>query len=461
MRRMMRNSRSGLVGFCFLALALSAIRVACGDGIPRYQLQVGQQFVFHGDRTCKPTETMVEQLHSDWKVDVIAQNSDGSWRLLGVIDSGGSFSIDGQGSGHVERVAEAAECDLYPDGTMKGLDDPLVNLPRLFPRLPGDQKQWNDGWDDLTADHARNIHFQDAGVPGDANFHAITATPRGGIVGVFEPGSVESYRFDRAPALVSHIDLATEAPDQIHGEKGTIQRTAVNKLEPQVIQALLRDSAAYEAALNHYTTAMVSASTPAAGDALKSTQADLSKAGNALVADTLSDASGNAPDLKNVANAMIPDPPSPADVLDQPAPDWQLKTLDGVTHSLKEFRGKVVLLDFGSRGCTWCMREIPQLVRLAQDFKDQPVQIISMDYDADPADVKFVADNFQIPYLVLINAGTAPAYPVEGTPTVVIVDQNGIMRRRVIGYSMLGYEEFRADIESLLKEKKPAPGASG
>ena len=49
-------------------------------------------------------------------------------------------------------------------------------------------------------------------------------------------------------------------------------------------------------------------------------------------------------------------------------------------------------------------------------------------------------------------AEASKGYPVEGTPTVVIVDQNGVMRRRFVGYSMLGYEEFKASVEELVRK---------
>jgi hypothetical protein len=57
------------------------------------------------------------------------------------------------------------------------------------------------------------------------------------------------------------------------------------------------------------------------------------------------------------------------------------------------------------------------------------------------------------PYLTVMAADVSSGYPIEGTPTVVIIDQNGIMRRRFIGYSMLGYDEFKAAVESLLPDE--------
>jgi thiol-disulfide isomerase/thioredoxin len=142
--------------------------------------------------------------------------------------------------------------------------------------------------------------------------------------------------------------------------------------------------------------------------------------------------------------------PSEKDVLHAPAADWTLKDLQGHEHSLKDYRGKVLFLDFGSRRCPWCIREISQLIRLSKDFQDQPVAIIDMDLDSNAADAQFVMDALHMPYQLLLASDLYQKYPYEGTPTVVIVDQSGTTRRRFIGYGSTGYAEMKAAIQDLL-----------
>ena len=57
-----------------------------------------------------------------------------------------------------------------------------------------------------------------------------------------------------------------------------------------------------------------------------------------------------------------------ADVMGKPAADWKLQGLDGKTHALADYRGKVVVLDFWYRGCGWCIKAMPQLNALAEQF---------------------------------------------------------------------------------------------
>jgi hypothetical protein len=80
-----------------------------------------------------------------------------------------------------------------------------------------------------------------------------------------------------------------------------------------------------------------------------------------------------------------------------------------------------------------------------------------MDLDQDPADAKIVMNAMRMPYLMLM-AADVKGYPIEGTPTVVIVDQTGVMRRRFIGYDMTGYDQMKSAIESLLPDKAKQAG---
>ncbi len=55
-------------------------------------------------------------------------------------------------------------------------------------------------------------------------------------------------------------------------------------------------------------------------------------------------------------------------LIGKPSEDW--KTTISTVHprSLEDYRGKVVLLDFWYRGCGWCIRAMPQLKQLADEF---------------------------------------------------------------------------------------------
>jgi thiol-disulfide isomerase/thioredoxin len=70
-------------------------------------------------------------------------------------------------------------------------------------------------------------------------------------------------------------------------------------------------------------------------------------------------------------------------VLGKPAADWETKDLEGKVHALKDYRGKVVILDFWYRGCDVCIRAMPQFNRLATDFKNEPIAVLGMNTNED------------------------------------------------------------------------------
>ena len=146
-----------------------------------------------------------------------------------------------------------------------------------------------------------------------------------------------------------------------------------------------------------------------------------------------------------------------AETIGRPAPDWELKDLDGKSHSMKEYRGKVVLLDFWYRNCVWCMRAMPQVNGIARHFKGKPVALLAMNIDQDPTDARYIVDKLGITYPVLRahdeSGELMGKLPVYGFPTLVIIDRDGIVRDAHVGYSNTLGEDVIKAVEALLDER--------
>jgi peroxiredoxin len=142
-------------------------------------------------------------------------------------------------------------------------------------------------------------------------------------------------------------------------------------------------------------------------------------------------------------------------ILGQPAADWSTTDLAGKAHSLKDYRGKVVILDFWYRSCLFCVQAMPQIKEIAVQFKDQPVIVLGMNTDAKEEDAKLVMEKMGLNYPTLKATGLPEKYKVQSFPTLVIIDQEGIIRDIHVGYSATLKEEVAKSVEGLLKAKKP------
>ena len=147
-----------------------------------------------------------------------------------------------------------------------------------------------------------------------------------------------------------------------------------------------------------------------------------------------------------------------ATTIDQPALDWHTQDIDGKDVALSDYRGRVVVLDFWFRGCGWCMRMMPQMKDLADDFRGQPVAVLGVSTDGDPV-AREVADRFALDHRILRNAGGAQAihktYHVTMWPTVLILDRQGVVRHVQCGYRPDARGTLGLKIRALLAEPEP------
>ena len=82
----------------------------------------------------------------------------------------------------------------------------------------------------------------------------------------------------------------------------------------------------------------------------------------------------------------------------------KMKGLDGKEFTLKDYEGKVVLLNLWAIYCTPCRAEMPELVKLQEDYKDKNVVVIGLDIQGteedSPAAVKALTEKMGITYKI-------------------------------------------------------------
>jgi thiol-disulfide isomerase/thioredoxin len=133
-----------------------------------------------------------------------------------------------------------------------------------------------------------------------------------------------------------------------------------------------------------------------------------------------------------------------------------LRTQDGGTIDLNNYRGKVVYVDFWASWCAPCVISTPLLNQLRHDLVQagQPFEILAINVDKDPEDgIDFLLDE-PVEYVTVSdpNGKTPAAYEVKGMPTAFLLDKTGKIRFIHQGFKASDIDVIKAEAQKLLAE---------
>lgn len=108
------------------------------------------------------------------------------------------------------------------------------------------------------------------------------------------------------------------------------------------------------------------------------------------------------------------------------APEFSCVDLKGDSVSLKDFRGKYVLIDFWSSGCRPCREELPYLIDL-QKTSSSNIEILSISLESNIQDWKNAVQQHQTNGIHLFAGGEdlRTKYQIMGIPSFVLIDKEG------------------------------------
>jgi peroxiredoxin len=139
------------------------------------------------------------------------------------------------------------------------------------------------------------------------------------------------------------------------------------------------------------------------------------------------------------AALLLPGSAFPADLMptrtNASAPDFNLTDLDGVSHRLSDYRGKVVIVTFWATWCGPCRDELPVLQRAWKRLQREGVQVLAINVSQTAYQIQRALNDSPVTFPVLMDEGSAVTQEWEITmlPAAYVLDPQGRLSKRVIG----------------------------
>ena len=147
-------------------------------------------------------------------------------------------------------------------------------------------------------------------------------------------------------------------------------------------------------------------------------------------------------------------PPVMAVSLEEAAPDFTLKSLDGHNLRLEEYRGQVVLINFWASWCGPCRQEMPLLDRLHQRYEDTGFAVLGVNVEGQAAAARELAESTPVSFPLLIDEGqqVSELYRLEAMPSTIVVDRDGRVRYIHRGYKPGDESKYVEVVKALIRE---------
>lgn len=128
----------------------------------------------------------------------------------------------------------------------------------------------------------------------------------------------------------------------------------------------------------------------------------------------------------------------------EPLPDFTLSDMQGKAHTLGDYRGKVVMLNFWATYCGPCIKEMPSMQRLKEKLAGKPFSILAVDMAEEKRDVEafFARHKIQVDFPILLDPEgmVVEQWMISAVPTTFILDPEGNIR-----YALFGGLEWDSD----------------
>jgi thiol-disulfide isomerase/thioredoxin len=135
------------------------------------------------------------------------------------------------------------------------------------------------------------------------------------------------------------------------------------------------------------------------------------------------------------------------EMIGKPAPNFKANTLDGVSTSLSDFRGKLVLLDFWATWCAPCRDQMPKIAKLYDQTREQGLVLLGINDDESiEKPIEYMKQHaYQWLNLFESKPGSIRRnFAVDGIPTLILIDREGKVIEYQVGSGAESEEKIRA-----------------
>ena len=136
-------------------------------------------------------------------------------------------------------------------------------------------------------------------------------------------------------------------------------------------------------------------------------------------------------------------------------PDFTLDDMGGTTHTLSNYHGKVVMVNFWATYCGPCIKEMPSMAHLKERLAGKPFEILAIDMAEEKGDVEAFMLRHKIkvnfPILLDMEGNVIEQWMVSAVPTTFIIGPKGKIHYALYGAIEWDSDEVVNTINGLLK----------
>ena len=143
-----------------------------------------------------------------------------------------------------------------------------------------------------------------------------------------------------------------------------------------------------------------------------------------------------------------------SDFVNAPAPDFALRSSDGKTLRLSEYRSEIVLLNFASESCARCREAMPVLEELHHRYWSDGLNVIGVDIDGDSETAAELAAELGVNFPILLDTGQSVSrlYDLNRLPLTLLIDREGVVRFANKGFRGESAAQISAEVARLLAD---------